>query len=727
MIMDNFSLREASTCLVLLTLTGALWNRPFVRGEKCGPNIQEKPVVAISSSPENNSFPIGASINLTCKAEPRAEDVLHLARWVNYIRWYDPQGNEVGEKCQQRDQKMRVKSCPLVLKNLTVDKFGNYTCQSGNDYPNHCTRKSFNIAIQGAAPELIGVPRNQSADIGANVTFNCTAIGFPKPIISWIKNSDSSALQSNLRVKFINDSMDDKSIQSQLLLIVGVKMEDFGKYQCKAESVVGKNLSLPAFLTPKGSDDQLPEIVKGPKNQSVPIGSDAIFSCTVNGLPRPTIHWIRDDASHAVQSNTRARVIQGNRTSQLLITGVEMEDYGKYRCIANNSIGRSQSEVAVLRRGRKNGEEASTSQMASIAVLCASGAVFICLITVLVWHRLRNGGEEVQMPLLCTVEGGLGDREPPDGSKQPDSMQDINERGQESSNWGEKIAGGDDVIACGGVDSCVDEQGNGRQISRETEEGFDNMENLEVLDEVLGEGEFGIVYKGRYGKYGNVTDVAVKKLKGPNAIAKKALLNEIRTLKQAGKHPNIITLVGTRIEGGNILVVTELIRGDSLENLLKAKNTPVEWNKYQNVCCKLNDRQLVTIAFQIAEGMQHLQERKGNFPWRWSSLESLRDLSFTSASDVWSFGIVLWEIATYGGLPYPDITSPFALVSQLATGYRMPRPDQCSEELYELMSSCWKENPLMRPKFSKIASQLKSFLREVKRTYINITEDNNEV
>ena len=109
--------------------------------------------------------------------------------------------------------------------------------------------------FSGAAPKLIGVPRNQSADIGANVTFNCTAIGFPKSTISRIENSDSSALQSNLRVKFINNFMDDKSIQSQLLLIIGVKMEDFGKYQCKAESVVGKNLSLPAFLTPKGSGE----------------------------------------------------------------------------------------------------------------------------------------------------------------------------------------------------------------------------------------------------------------------------------------------------------------------------------------------------------------------------------------------------------------------------------------------------------------------------------------
>ena len=109
--------------------------------------------------------------------------------------------------------------------------------------------------FSGAAPKLVGVPRNQSADIGANVTFNCTAIGFPKSTISRIENSDSSALQSNLRVKFMNNFMDDKSIQSQLLLIIGVKMADFGKYQCKAESVVGKNLSLPGFLTQKGSGE----------------------------------------------------------------------------------------------------------------------------------------------------------------------------------------------------------------------------------------------------------------------------------------------------------------------------------------------------------------------------------------------------------------------------------------------------------------------------------------
>ena len=108
-------------------------------------------MVVISSSPENNSFPIGASINLTCEAKPRAEDDSQISRWVKYIRWYGPQSNEVEAQCQQPDKKKRdpIYRCQLVLTNLTVDKFGNYTCQSGNDYPNHCTRKSFNIGIQG--------------------------------------------------------------------------------------------------------------------------------------------------------------------------------------------------------------------------------------------------------------------------------------------------------------------------------------------------------------------------------------------------------------------------------------------------------------------------------------------------------------------------------------------------------------------------------------------------
>ena len=91
------------------------------------------------------------------------------------------------------------------------------------------------------APELIGVPRNQITDIGANVTFNCTATGLLAPSISWIKNSDLFALQSNPR--------DDKSTQSQLV-ITRVKEEDFGKYQCEAKDSGDKNV-FAGFFSPE--------------------------------------------------------------------------------------------------------------------------------------------------------------------------------------------------------------------------------------------------------------------------------------------------------------------------------------------------------------------------------------------------------------------------------------------------------------------------------------------
>ncbi|XP_058957571.2 fibroblast growth factor receptor 3-like isoform X2 [Pocillopora verrucosa] len=552
--MGNFCLRKASTCSVLLTLMGALWNLPFsIRGETCDSNITIRPVVDISSSPENSTLAIGVSITLNCTAQPRAIDIGYKDRWVKYIEWYDLQGNEVGSKCQQPSNKRKL-SCPLVLKNLTVDKFGRYTCQAGNGYSSHCTRKSFEIQVH--APELIGVPRNQSADIGANVTFNCTATGLTTPSISWIKNNDSFALQSNPRVTFINDPLDDKSTQSHLF-ITRVKEEDFGKYQCEAKNSGDKNLSLPAFLTPK-------------------------VSATTH-----TFVFVKEGAPE-------------NSASQITIVAVSCTLVAAVICVVTGFVWNR----------RKNCDKEARKRTTKV---CLEKAKHLINTIYDLENNCSPNTQAIETPeeRLLLLGYGLGDRSPPDGSEQGDSTQDVTENGRERLESGGKIAGGDIFTADKGVDLNADEQRDWREISQETEERCVNLENLEVCNEILGEGEFGIVYKGRYGgKDGNMIDVAVKKLKDPSAIAKETLLNEIRTLKKTGKHPNIVTLIGTRIERGKILLVTELIRGESLENLLKAERAPAERNNYQNVRCKLNDRQLVTIALQIAEGMQHLEERK---------------------------------------------------------------------------------------------------------------------
>ncbi|PFX17469.1 Roundabout-like 1 [Stylophora pistillata] len=334
-----------------------------------------RPVVDISSSPENNRLPIGASKTLKCTAKPRGIDSGYLDRWVDYVEWYDPQGRQVGANWPQPSNihahKLKLR-CPLVLKNLTGDKFGRYTCQAGNGYAKHCTRKSFEIRIQNdQKPQIVQDPKSQSASIGSNATFSCTARGFPRPTIHWKKDNASYPLQSNPRASVIQDRPRNHS----QLFISRVEMGDYGKYQCIANNRIGRSQSGVAILN---KDVQKLEIVDGPKNQSVSIGSNATFSCTVKGFPRPTIHWIKDNASYPLESSPRTSVIQNSNEirSLLLLTGVQKEDYGKYQCIANNSIGRSQSGVAFLNKDVQKPEiiESPKNQSASIG----SNATFSC-------------------------------------------------------------------------------------------------------------------------------------------------------------------------------------------------------------------------------------------------------------------------------------------------------------------------------------------------------------
>ncbi|RVE57441.1 hypothetical protein OJAV_G00216270 [Oryzias javanicus] len=95
----------------------------------------------------------------------------------------------------------------------------------------------------------------------------------------------------------------------------------------------------------------------------------------------------------------------------------------------------------------------------------------------------------------------------------------------------------------------------------------------------------------------------------------------------------------------------------------------------------------------------------GRIPVKWMAIESLFDHIYTTQSDVWSFGVLLWEIVTLGGNPYPGI-APERLFNLLKTGYRMESLENCSEEMYSLMLRCWKQESDKRPMFSDISKEL---------------------
>lgn len=91
------------------------------------------------------------------------------------------------------------------------------------------------------------------------------------------------------------------------------------------------------------------------------------------------------------------------------------------------------------------------------------------------------------------------------------------------------------------------------------------------------------------------------------------------------------------------------------------------------------------------------------------AIESLSHHIYTSQSDVWSYGILLYELMTYGSVPYPSVAND-GILDLLNTGYRMERPERCDDYVYDLMLACWNACPNNRPQFSSIVFQVQKMV-----------------
>ncbi|XP_071799494.1 angiopoietin-1 receptor-like [Asterias amurensis] len=266
-------------------------------------------------------------------------------------------------------------------------------------------------------------------------------------------------------------------------------------------------------------------------------------------------------------------------------------------------------------------------------------------------------------------------------------------------------------------------------------------EDLMVGKKVLGKGHFGEVHYGGVMFEGDVCRAAIKKLK-ENALPadRQNFFEELKTMTLHGSHPNLVKILGACQHEGVLYVAMEyLSNGDLRCYLRKARSMEDDGQ------ASLSPQKLLQFALDVAKGMQHLaasgvihrdlaarnillddnlvakvsdfglsrgedvyvQTSKTRVPTRWLSLESLIRQTYTSKSDVWSFGILLWEIATLGGTPYPGIKTPF-LTSRLENGYRMPKPDNSDDKIYDVMVKCWQEDPDDRPSFKKLVSILET-------------------
>ncbi|PZC74920.1 tyrosine kinase receptor Cad96Ca [Helicoverpa armigera] len=272
---------------------------------------------------------------------------------------------------------------------------------------------------------------------------------------------------------------------------------------------------------------------------------------------------------------------------------------------------------------------------------------------------------------------------------------------------------------------------------------------------IVGEGAFGQVWRAQAldiaGKKGEQT-VAVKTLK-ENASEKEKidLLQELLVMKNLGTHPNVVQLIGCCTEKEPTLVIMEFVSLGKLQQFLRDSRAERHYGNTHGSQF-LTSQDLTKFAFQVARGMDflslqgiihrdlaarnvlitedrvckvadfgfardvadtHVYERKsdGRLPIRWMAPESLYDNIFSVKSDIWSFGILLWEIVTLGSTPYPGLSAN-DVMKKVIEGYRLEKPEHCHRELYNIMYYCWEAEPKDRPDFADIVARLEPLINK---------------
>uniref|UniRef100_A0A3P9CR74 receptor protein-tyrosine kinase n=1 Tax=Maylandia zebra TaxID=106582 RepID=A0A3P9CR74_9CICH len=261
------------------------------------------------------------------------------------------------------------------------------------------------------------------------------------------------------------------------------------------------------------------------------------------------------------------------------------------------------------------------------------------------------------------------------------------------------------------------------------------------IEQVIGAGEFGEVCSGNLRQPGKREIlVAIKTLKaGYTERQRRDFLSEASIMGQFD-HPNIIHLEGVVTKSSPVMIITEFMENGSLDSFLRQNDgqfTVIQLvgmlrgiaagMKYlcdmnyvhrdlaarnilvnSNLVCKVSDFGLS--RFLEEDTSDPTYTSGGKIPIRWTAPEAIQYRKFTSSSDCWSYGIVMWEVMSYGERPYWDMSNQ-DVINAIEQDYRLPPPMDCPSALHQLMLDCWQKDRNNRPKFSQIVSTLDKMIR----------------
>uniref|UniRef100_A0A2I3GY41 Fibroblast growth factor receptor n=1 Tax=Nomascus leucogenys TaxID=61853 RepID=A0A2I3GY41_NOMLE len=557
------------------------------------------------------------------------------------------------------------------------------------------------------------------------VKFRCPAGGNPTPTMRWLKNGKEFKQEHRIGGYKVRN-------QHWSLIMESVVPSDKGNYTCVVENEYG-SINHTYHLDVVERSPHRPILQAGlPANASTVVGGDVEFVCKVYSDAQPHIQWIKhvekNGSKYGPDGLPYLKVlkhsgINSSNAEVLALFNVTEADAGEYICKVSNYIGQANQSawLTVLPKQQAPGREkeiTASPDYLEIAIYCIGVFLIACMVVTVILCRMKNTTKKPDFSSQPAVHK-LTKRIPLRRQVSAESSSSMNSN-TPLVRITTRLSSTADTPMLAGVS----------EYELPEDPKWEFPRDKLTLGKPLGEGCFGqVVMAEAVGidkdKPKEAVTVAVKMLKD-DATEKDLsdLVSEMEMMKMIGKHKNIINLLGACTQDGPLYVIVEYASKGNLREYLRARRPPgMEYSYDINRVPEeqMTFKDLVSCTYQLARGMEYLASQKcihrdlaarnvlvtennvmkiadfglardinnidyykkttnGRLPVKWMAPEALFDRVYTHQSDVWSFGVLMWEIFTLGGSPYPGIPVE-ELFKLLKEGHRMDKPANCTNEL----------------------------------------------